>query len=187
MITPSSYTARGKEVVHFTSDTSVAWSTTSGALFTDALATVSYVGGSRTDIYFKAQNKTSNGNVVAGASTATVVIVGVFPAVPHFPHDFNVGKRGVVGIKSRSGKVSGRVIGDGRLMQDFDLRFNLRNRGEFIEVRQFVNDHFPGTQFYYVEPVVAVDALFTLDGDPPMKVTYDSGNRLSFSVPIFMV
>lgn len=190
-ITPSSLTTEGKEIEHFTCDVSASWTTTAGSLFTDAAATIPYVSGSRSDIYLLVQNKTSTGVVNCGAApAAAITITGVFPSIPHFPHDFKVTKRGIVATKSRSGKISGRIQGDGNIRMDPKLRFNLRNRVEFNEVKQFVDDHFPGIEFYYSDGVVFSEVspgLFVLDGDPPMSVSYESSNRLSFEVPLFMV
>jgi hypothetical protein len=187
-ITPSSATLRGKVSQHFTSDASGVWISDVGSLYTNAGLTIPYDGvSSRSDVYLVAQNKTSTGNVSCGAVQAGVSITGVFPAVPHFNHEFNITKRGRVAVKSRSGRVTGRLHGDGTQKVDFNLKFNLRNRLDTLEVKQFVADHDPAIEFYYVDDVMSIDDLYILDGDPPMKVTYAGPNRFSFEVPIFML
>lgn len=187
-ISPSTITALGKEVVHFVSDSPGVWTSSVGTLYTNAAATTPYSGTSRSDIYLKVQNKTSGGTVSCGSSTATVTVIGVYPSVPHFPHDLDVTKRGIVSMVSRSGKISGRVLGDGTLKVDPRLVHNLRPLVEANEVRQFVDDHFPELSFYYRDGVFLAEyELFKLNGNPPMKVTYQGSNRMSFEVALFML
>src|SRR5262249_38263264 len=106
MITPSSLTCFGKEITHLTADAPGVWSTSCGTLWQDSQATVAYTGASASDVYFKAQNKTSGGTIsCAGHSNINVSITGDFPGVPSYPFEWTPDKRGVILNIKRDGSM----------------------------------------------------------------------------------
>lgn len=175
----------GKDVVKFTSGGAVSWSTNCGALFTDAGCTLSYTSGTRTTIYFKAQNRTSSGTVVGGATTSVINITGKFPSVPHYPSKFQLEKRGIVSNTKRDGSISGRILGSGDLIRDYSLTFRNRIVTEYQEVETFVSYHYPFLKFVYQDLLIGVSGVYQFAG--PVKPLGEGPNRISFEVDIIQV
>jgi hypothetical protein len=147
-----------------TSDSSSVWTTNIGNLFTDSGLTAPYDGiTSRTTIYLKPFNRTAEGTVVAGAGTAFVSVMGVVPEFPHYPMEWTTDKRGIVVSVARTGRVRGRILGDGALMRDYKLVFNNRRPGVVEDFETFHSYHYPAKQFKYRNLWHGIDGIFRFD------------------------
>lgn len=148
MITPSSFVIDGDQLIQLTSDVSPIWSADCGTLYTDPLGQDAYNGiDSIQTVYLRPFNRTMQGTVYASGETADATIYGVFPSVPHYPMEIESDMFGVVASLSRSGKMRGRIEGDGFLMRTYKLVFSNRTPEEISELEAFINFHYPNIEF----------------------------------------
>jgi hypothetical protein len=147
-----------------TSDSSVVWSTNIGTLYTDSGYTTEYDGvSSRTTVYFKPFNRTVEGEVIAGGSTAYISVTGVLPEAPHYPMEWEGERPGTVISLSRSGRVRGRILGDSDYLRSFKLIFNNRTPTALEEFEDFYAFHSPHKTFKYRNLWYGIDGIFRFD------------------------
>jgi hypothetical protein len=178
-------TIDGGSMQKFTGNFGV-WSTTAGTLYANADGTILYGRGNSTEVYLRVNNATGTGTISnTSVGTMTLQITSSFPAVPHFPMEYETDKRGVIVVIARDGSVSGRVLGDGKLKRDYKLVFNNRSQPEIAVVDAFWGDHYPHKTFRYYDLWNKIGGTFRFDSK--IKVKSNSHSNGSFEVAIAQI
>jgi len=186
-ITPNSIILDGDSIIQLTGSQAGVWTSDVGAFFTDSQATIPYDGTSAvSSIYFKPINRTVSGSInMTPDATASVSVIGIFPAVPHYPLDWEGDKRGVVLSLTRSGKPRGRIEGTGEYMRDYKLVFQNRKPWEIDEIEAFHAFHHPHRVFKYRNKWNNVEGFFRFDSR--LKAKAESLVKGNFEVAISQV
>jgi hypothetical protein len=192
-------------IYHITSDTSAPWFLqynnpddnvvyTTSNVFTDAAGTVLYDGaGSLAQVYIKIPPvPTPNANWwlrcgQAGGFVNITTSIARFIWPPSFSYDFSPTLAGVIVNNKKSGAISGRIMGDGVLRRNFNLRFDNLTVADYTEIERFYKQHAPGRgiKFLYTDAVLGVSGNFLFNSPPQVSIADRS--RLSVTLSILGV
>jgi hypothetical protein len=169
-----------------TSDSTATWTTDIGTLYTDAGLTSEYDGvTNRTTIYLRPFNRTNEGEVRAGGSTAYISVLGVLPEGAYYPMEWDGDRVGIVSSVSRSGRPRGRIISDAEYLRDYKLIFNNSRAAAIEDFEDFYSYHYPHKTFKFRNLWMGIDGVFRFASKFKGKAERRAGG--SFDVAIAQV